>query len=426
MDCKAREQFFGNVWTRIKGGFESNKCSALIDAIDNDISKINRLTGIALEVECLRLERDRRKKARIWANIRDSANSLSEMLRLKWANPCTCQFSHRANMLLKAQMDEEADNDDEAEQSRFELLLVFDKATSLVPAVAYKWRDVEIQCSEIVQATTIRSPRKGVRFHNDTPTNPTAIAPATSHISKLSGPEIDNLCRSLGSQTSVNRCLGYLEDHLRRHHLFLTSGVGAQNQVVPDASLHHLLLETGKVTLGPRMKCTVALALAVAVLRLYDTPWLLPSWDLCDIYFLRDTRGNYLLDRPYVSFPIGTPTAIKAQRAYRRRLVKNEIIFALGVALIELSYAKPLPDLTEASDLDKNGNRDIITEYATATRLAELIHHQELPNYAKATQRCINCNFETSDYDLNDQDFRGRFYEGVVMPLRADWEYATR
>lgn len=169
----------------------------------------------------------------------------------------------------------------------------------------------------------------------------------------------------------------------------------------------------------------MALTLALAVLRLYDTPWLVPSWDLCDIYFLRDARGNYLLDRPYVSFPIGTPAAVKSQRAYRRRLVKNEIVFALGVALIELSYAKALHNLTEAPDLDENGNRDIMTEYATVTRLAGNLHQRELPNYAKATTRCINFNFETLAYDLNDQDFRARFYEGVVMPLRADWEYAT-
>ena len=137
-------------------------------------------------------------------------------------------------------------------------------------------------------------------------------------------------------------------------------------------------------------------------------------------------KGDYLLDRPYVSLSIGAGTISKAQAAHRRRLVKNEIVFALGIALLELSYAQPLFDLADPFDLDENGNRDIMTEYSTATRLAKEIHHRELPNYAKAVLRCVHCNFDTFSYDLSEQEFMARFYEGVVVPLREDWEYATK
>ncbi|EXJ71185.1 uncharacterized protein A1O5_06179 [Cladophialophora psammophila CBS 110553] len=164
----------------------------------------------------------------------------------------------------------------------------------------------------------------------------------------------------------------------------------------------------------------------MAVLQLYDTPWLVKSFSLRDICFLKDTKGNYLLDRPFVSLPITAGGLHQAQPAHRRRLVKNEIVLALGIALFELSYAKPLHDLVEPFDFDENGHHDSMTEYSTANRLAKEIHLRELPNYAKAVFRCVHCNFDSFSYDLSDQEFRERFYEGVVVPLREDWEYAMK
>ena len=162
------------------------------------------------------------------------------------------------------------------------------------------------------------------------------------------------------------------------------------------------------------------------MLRLYDTAWLMKSWDLRDISFLKNSKGDYLLDRPYVSLCLTPGSSSRAQLTHRRRLVKNEIVFALGIALIELSHSRSLLDLADPSDLDDNGERDAMTEYCTATRLAKGIHIRELPNYAKAVSRCINCTFDSFTYELSDEDFRDRFFEGVVVPLREDWIYATK
>lgn len=96
------------------------------------------------------------------------------------------------------------------------------------------------------------------------------------------------------------------------------------------------------------------------------------------------------------------------------------MVFALGVALLELSFSQPLFDLTTPSDLDNDGKADLTTEYSIATRLAKDIHFRELPNYAKATSRCVLFNFDTNIYDLSDEEFKERFYEGVVVPLKED------
>ena len=53
-------------------------------------------------------------------------------------------------------------------------------------------------------------------------------------------------------------------------------------------------------------------------------------------------------------------------------------------------------------------------------------HRRESPNYAKAVSRCVNCNFDTVSYDLTEGDMRERFYEGVIVPLKEDWEFVNK
>lgn len=66
-----------------------------------------------------------------------------------------------------------------------------------------------------------------------------------------------------------------------------------------------------------------------------------------------------------------------------------------------------------------------MTEVSIATRLADKIHEREMDNYAKAVLRCIRCSFDTFMCDFENRDFREKFFYGVVVPLRADFEYAT-
>ncbi len=101
------------------------------------------------------------------------------------------------------------------------------------------------------------------------------------------------------------------------------------------------------------------------------------------------------------------------------------MVFALGVALLELSYSRPLLDFKVAEDLDDQGHEDSMTEVSIATRLADTIHEREMDNYAKAVLRCVRCSFDTFSCDFDDVDFRKNFYSGVVAPLQADYEYTT-
>jgi hypothetical protein len=98
-------------------------------------------------------------------------------------------------------------------------------------------------------------------------------------------------------------------------------------------------------------------------------------------------------------------------------LVKNRALFALGVALMELTYGAPMSDLQSAEDLN-----DAYTQYRAATRLAKKIQEDELPRFASVVGKCIYPTPEGCDFSFANEAFRRRFFQDVVMPLRADYD----
>jgi hypothetical protein len=98
-------------------------------------------------------------------------------------------------------------------------------------------------------------------------------------------------------------------------------------------------------------------------------------------------------------------------------LVKNRTLFALGVALMELTYGAPLSELHSAEDLN-----DAYTQYRAATRLAKKIQEDELPRFASVVGKCIYPTPEGCDFSFANEAFRRRFFQDVVMPLRADYD----
>lgn len=66
-----------------------------------------------------------------------------------------------------------------------------------------------------------------------------------------------------------------------------------------------------------------------------------------------------------------------------------------------------------------------MTKYRLAVRLADNVHTVESHNYAIAVSRCIRFKFDAVSCDFSDKEFQEQFFEGVVVPLRADWEFAA-
>jgi hypothetical protein len=248
-------------------------------------------------------------------------------------------------------------------------------------------------------------------------------------------PRILDLCEALRTDPQKTCCIGVLDDTDSKHHIH---SVKLPLRVQQRTSLQDILNSQPGTGFPVKMKysnltlpytraliqtrCIIALTLANAVVQLHDTPWLGETWSTSDICLLSNTRDSLVAEQPYVSSLFPSTPLVQNKRF---RAIKNATIFALGVALLEISHGRQLNTFETPDDLDAQGNRTAWTDYLIADRLVDDVHKRELPNFASAAQRCVHCNFESSVYSLHDDGFRERFYQGVIAPLKKDYDYAT-
>ncbi|KKY28944.1 hypothetical protein UCDDS831_g00029 [Diplodia seriata] len=97
--------------------------------------------------------------------------------------------------------------------------------------------------------------------------------------------------------------------------------------------------------------------------------------------------------------------------------VKNHALFFLTIALLELTYGAPLTTHKTPADLD-----DAYTPYRIAERLTRQIQDDELPKFASVVGKCMYPTPESTDFSLQNEAVRKRFWSEVILPLREDWE----
>lgn len=171
---------------------------------------------------------------------------------------------------------------------------------------------------------------------------------------------------------------------------------------------------------GDKHKYELAVTLATSVLQLNKTPWLKDRWSSDDVLFLPPTGEASPARCAYISRPFAPASLPRTNTISlpNRPTVRNEALFALGVALIELSLGKPLEFFIEPGDLDANGERTMITEYIVAKRLMTKVAQKEGNRYTDAVNRCLHGLFDGLEPDLTNEKFRQGFYQGVVVELR--------
>lgn len=166
----------------------------------------------------------------------------------------------------------------------------------------------------------------------------------------------------------------------------------------------------------------IAAQLASAVLHFHGTPWLDDRWNLRDISLIRDPETK--AGEPYISkrFPSSTQDA---KHDHHRTFTSNDVLFSLGVALLELSYGRPLlsfqrPEETELIKLGtESGNiQMLLAKMQIADRHARDLADREPFGYVDAVDRCLRCRFDTTARSLDEPKLLALFYQGVVSPLQ--------
>ncbi|KAH8723785.1 hypothetical protein GQ44DRAFT_773661 [Phaeosphaeriaceae sp. PMI808] len=359
VDEKARKKFFKSFWLKTRGGFNTEKYGALLVDIDRDIEKLSKLINGALLLEPIRTEKRTKLQSAYW-----------KVLETKLL---THGFRHRGP---------------DEDSTRFAFLLTFDKRTQSTSSPPWDWRGIEIESLQLastavaVTASQVQAPgKKTAHFAPLITVSSSSRPPLSRSLSSGLVAKIESLCCALVAANRQDCCLGILEDEAWQHHVYSVTGPTSKAQICEAASSNEITHGTKRI--APRQKCMLALTLASSVLQLHNTPWLPRAWETKDIFFLKNRGGNAIPSQFYVSQTFTSASQVAAA-VKRRRLVKNETVFALGVALLELAHGASILSLKEPEDLSEDGKEDSMTEVSIATRLARELNTYESESYARA------------------------------------------
>lgn len=271
------------------------------------------------------------------------------------------------------------------------------------------------------------------------------IAPAASSCIPCPPPALPpvNLCeRGLCTEllvrrscTSKRECLGFFgkdfwKDH--RHDVYLIrdlprqlpsqpllhSIVEAQNAPIWQATRHSLKLWTNRLR--------IAVLLAFSIMKLHGT-WLRPFWKLKDVLLVVDDR----------SMSSSVPGQSNTQHLYlewdaihkldlsqltlspsKSPLIRSDLLFPLGVALLELALCEPIENLFQPEDSD---SIDYVAELKTALRLidTDIVALHCGQRYGDVVRDCLLWNGK-KDVDLDDEAAQQMVWEKIVLPLIED------
>ncbi|KIW31770.1 uncharacterized protein PV07_03366 [Cladophialophora immunda] len=286
----------------------------------------------------------------------------------------------------------------------------------------------------------VRKPKKlvkSVKFHPST--GPTA--PPTMIATPPSPPESEilnfcahsNLCNRLKRLVgqplrSPQPCVGYLECSGKSKHLVyinsevqtITASKGLALKPLRD--VYTALRDVNRLGTGiPRHeRITLAKQLALAVLQFHATPWLTNSIASEDVFLLgvdeHSLHMQTLANAPYVSVSIKGPHGPLAKRTTfpGRTLIRNRILFSLGIMLLELVYQAPLKALQKPADVDAHEAQN--TDYYTADRARHDAASMLGPRYAEVVRKCIQCDFGHGS-DLGKTKLQEAFHQDIICEL---------
>ncbi|KAF7136982.1 hypothetical protein CNMCM5793_006733 [Aspergillus hiratsukae] len=376
--------------------FDSGKYTEVVTEIHKEVEQIWDLTQKDIEPRAAQYERSPPPPSDHWLDIRAHTSRIFNVISSIWPRNCMLHTHH-----AKLRLDIPTEGKKNHEIPKVIVSFATDKGVDSVQRRPQEWLD-----ASVISCQT-SSPTVSKKAVQSSPPSKN-IGPVQMLMACTSERKIEDLCTVLEESRQIS-CLGFVPSEGWHYHIHDPANVTRKLTRLGD------VLTSQKIT--TRQKRTIALALAFGVLQLYDTPWIRESWTIDDIY-VDSSQG---IEHLYVlkAFETSSPqSAIGNARTDLDLFVRNRTLFALGVALLELTYGAPLSARKADEDLN-----DVVTQ---VLHLTSRIKDDELPRFARAVFRCIHPAPEGFEFSLADEGFRRRFVQEVVVPLKKDYDELPR
>ena len=417
---------------RIKVTLSKNIHKEALDMIDKANKDLREITHQNIYLEPMRQKRRSKRPLAELQLVRKHATSLYQVFVTGKAWKCSCKMLHMASLRLESRPEAlEAVNSDTAPKVRFRILLSTSQERDS-PWVTSQWQEVEVIPSldkKVPSAINFgpRTSTKVVRFGPDPVPITTSIS-AKTPATKPDCEAIADMCSTLCSSHKSRKAIGFLvdeEDVEHKHYLYrANTTIGPETR---SKSLGDLLSSSGPGSPGAPLlrsdRLRIAVTLASSVLQLDGTSWLKSQWSSKDIFFheksIQTNKPSY--SYPYLSWKLcktdgHLPGSFNS--VLRGNLViRSEVLFALGLTLIELCFGKTLAEMRIPADGNPN---ETTAEMNTAHRLCNSVYNEMGTSYGDAVRRCLYQPFDVRDMSLDNEELQQKVFDGIFTPLSDD------
>lgn len=352
---------------------------------------------------------------------------------------CPCKDSHCVHLRIEPQPFETND-DHESITTVPKLRMAFtSRTTRQSSASSWYWQEVEtipVPIDTPVEAakkpsTQIAAPRvasgRKVQF-----------GIVTSTLNSLPWPKVENLppvlpisdlCSVLCTVKAKSCAQEYIgsildeSDSTHRYNFYSTENLDHDMEM---ASLEDLLTLSsrppglhaahGAFIFSRHDRLILAATLASSVLRFHDS-WLKSQWRSRDILFAKwKDGGESLVNHPYlsgheVSKPEGSDLTTTTTN-----LIRNEVLFPLGLALVELSLCQSISALRTTQD---NDAVEAVANLKIASRVLDRVYSESGCRYGDVVDQCLWWP-ATRSTKMDDDEFQQLVFQRVVSPLFED------
>ena len=417
---------------RIKVTLSKNVYREILDTIVKANRDLRDITHQNIYLEPVRQKRRSKRPLARLKLIKKHATSLYQALITGKSWRCSCEILHLASLRLEPRTDTfEVVNVDTVQRPRFRILLSTRQEESR-QAVSRWYEEVEIipALDDAFPGPINVGPQdttRSVRFGPDPILTATERSLPEPTMSQDCG-SITDICSTLYANHEPNQAIGFLvdeEDGRHKHYLYrANTAICSEPQ---SKSLGDLLSHAGhgshRTPLSRNDRLRIAVTLASSILQLHGTSWLGPQWSSKDIVFHEkiNQASGPSYSYPYISWKLcKTSNGILGSfdtPSRRDRMVRIEVLCALGLTLIELCFGKTLAEMRVPEDGDPNGT---MTEMATAYRLSDSVYYEMGVSYGDAVRRCLYQPFDVRDMSLDNEELQEKVFDEIVTPLNND------